>query len=142
MHVEVFYDVKAQREKVYAAYTDFEAWPKWSRRVTSVRVVGREGGTVSIESVTGSSRHPRIDVAKLALSPPLGVETVAETRLATTKRTVRFEELPGGTRVTVTQDVRVKRPWAYVFAPRGKDEAESSAREGLKSFAEYVEDLP
>jgi len=142
LHVEVSFVVKAQREKVYAAYTDFEAWPKWSRQATTVRVVGREGDTVSIESETVSGGRPRITLAKLTLSPPEGVETEGETRLIRTKRTVRFEVVPEGTKVTAVQDVRVKGLWASIFAPRGKDEAESSAREGLKSFAEYVESLP
>jgi uncharacterized protein YndB with AHSA1/START domain len=142
LHVEVSYVAKAQREKVYAAYTDFEAWPKWSRQATTVRVVRREGGTVSIESETVSGGRPRITVAKLTLSPPEGVETEGETRLTRTRRTVRFEDVPEGTKVTAALDVRVKGPWAWIFTPRGKDEAESFAREGLRSFAEYVESLP
>ena len=142
MHVEVSYVVKAQREKVYAAYTDFEAWPKWSKQATTVRVVRREGGTVSIENEIVSGGRLRITVAKLTLSPPEGVETEGETRLTKTKRAVRFEDAPEGTKVTAVLDVRVKGLWASIFAPRGKDEAESSAREGLRDFAEYVERLP
>ena len=142
MHVEVSYVVKAQREKVYAAYTDFEAWPKWSRQATAVRVVEREGSTVRVESETVSGGRPRVTVAKLALSPLEGVETEGETRLTRTRRTVRFEDVPEGTKVTAVLDVRVKRPWAAIFAPRGEDEAEASARQGLRSFAEYVEGLP
>jgi uncharacterized membrane protein len=142
LHVEVSHVVKAQREKVYAAYTDFEAWPKWSRRSTAVRVVGREGDTVNIESETMSGERPRIAMAKLKLSPPEGVETEGETRFTRTRRTVRFEDVPGGTKVTAVLDVQVKGRWASIFVPRGVDEAEPSAREGLRSFAEYVESLP
>ena len=134
--------MKARREKVYAAYTDFETWPKWSRQTTTVRVVGREGSTISIESETVSGGRLRTAVAKLTLSPPEEVETEGETRLTRTRRMVRFEDVPAGTKVTAALDVRVKGPWAWVFTPRGKDEAESSAREGLKSFTEYVESLP
>jgi uncharacterized membrane protein len=141
LHVEVSHIVNAQREKVYAAYTDFEAWPKWSRQATTVRVVGREGGTVTIESEIISDGRPRISIAKLMLSPPEWVETEGETRLTRTRRTVRFDDVPEGTKVTVVLDVRVKGSWAWIFAPRGKDEAESSAREGLRSFAEYVKSL-
>ena len=134
--------MKAQREKVYAAYTDFEAWPKWSRQTTAVREVGREGGTVSIESETASGGRPRVTVGKLTLSPLEEVETEGETRLTRTRRTVRFEAVPEGTRVTAVLDVRVKGRWALILAPRGKDEAESSARQELRYFAEYVESLP
>ena len=142
MHVEVSYVVKAPREKVYAAYTDFETWPKWSKQTTSVRVVEREGRTVSVESETLSGGRPRTTVVKLTFSPPDEVGTEGETRLTRTKRMVRFENAPDGTKVTAVLDVQVKGLWASIFAPRGKDEAESSAREGLKSFAEYVESLP
>lgn len=133
--------MKAPREKVYAAYTDFEAWPKWSRQTTNVRVVGREGGTVHIESRVPSSDRPRISLAKLTLSPPEKVETEGGTRFTKTRRTVRFEDVPQGTKVTAVLDVQVKGMWTSIFVPRGKDEAESSAREGLRSFAEYVESL-
>jgi hypothetical protein len=142
LHVEVPYVVKAQREKVYATYTDFEAWPKWSRQATVVRVVRREGTTVSIESETVSRGKPRATLAKLTLLPPEAVETETETRLTRGRRTVRFEDVPEGTKVTAVLDVRVKVPWSWLFAPRGKDQAESFALEGLRSFAEYVESLP
>ena len=134
--------MKAPREKVYAAYTDFEAWPKWSRQVTAVRVVGREGATVHIESEGVRSGTPRISAAELTLSPPDRVETEGETRFTRTRRTVRFEEVPEGTKVTALLDVQVKGRWSWVFSPRGKEEAESSAREGLVAFASYVESLP
>lgn len=141
MRAEVSYVVRAKREKVYSAYTDFGAWPKWSKSTTAARVVGREGDTVSVESTTVSGGRPRSTVAKLALSPPEGVETEGETKLTRTRRTVRFEDVPEGTKVTAVLDVRVRGLWASVFRPRGKAEAESSALEGLRSFAEYVESL-
>ncbi|MDG6953548.1 MAG: SRPBCC family protein [Nitrososphaerota archaeon] len=50
MHVEVSKVVKARREKVFAAYTDFESMPRWSKQVTAMRVVGREGSMVRMES--------------------------------------------------------------------------------------------
>jgi hypothetical protein len=59
-----------------------------------------------------------------------------------TRREVRFEKAPEGTRVTAVLDVRVKGLWASIFAPRGREEAETSAQEGLMSFARYVEGLP
>jgi uncharacterized membrane protein len=142
LHIEVSYVVKAPREKVYAAYTDFETWPKWSNQTASVRVIEREGGTVSVESETLSGGRPRITMVKLTLSPSEEVGTDGETRLTRTKRTIRFEDVREGTKVTAVMDVQVKGLWAAIFAPRGKDEAESSARQGLKSFAEYVENLP
>lgn len=142
MHVEVSHVVRAGREKVFAAYTDFVTWPKWSRQTTAVKVVGSEGATVNIESEIVSGGRPRITTAKLTLSPLEGVETESEARFTRTRRTVRFEDVPEGTKVTAVLDVWVKGRWAWIFAPRGKDEAESWALEGMKAFAEYVESLP
>jgi uncharacterized membrane protein len=142
LHVEVSYVVKAPLEKAYAAYTDFEAMPRWSRQVTAVRVVGREGAMVRIESESKSGGRTHISSARLTLSPPERVETEGETRFTKIRRTVRFEEVPEGTEVTAVLDVQVKGLWASVFAPRGREKAESSAREGLESFARYVESLP
>ena len=134
--------MKAPREKVYATYTDFESMPKWSRQVTAVKVVWREGDMVHIESEGPSGGRSHVSAAKLTLSPPDRVETEGETRFTKTRRTVRFEDAAEGTKVTATLDVRVKGAWAWVFVPREKELAESSAREGLASFAEYVESLP
>ncbi|HXW37934.1 MAG TPA: hypothetical protein VEJ36_08560, partial [Nitrososphaerales archaeon] len=65
-----------------------------------------------------------------------------ETRLTRTRRTVKFEEVSEGTRVTAMLDVDVKGRWSWVFAPKGRELAESSSKEGLAAFAQYVESLP
>lgn len=141
LHAEVSLVVRASREKVYAAYTDFESMPKWSSQVTAVRVVERKEGTARIEIEGRSGGRPRLSVEKLALSPPERVETEGETRFTRTRRTVKFAAVPDGTEVTAAMDVDVKGWWTAFFNTRGKEEAESSAREALKSFATYVEGL-
>jgi len=142
LHMEVSYLVKARRETVYAAYTDFETWPKWSREETNAKVIGREGDVVTIQSEIISRGKRRMAVAKLATSPPEQVESEGETRFTKWKRLVRFEDAPEGTKVTASLDVFVKRRWAWIFAPRLNEEARTSVLERLKSFSEYVEGLP
>lgn len=139
--MEVSHIVKAPRERVYAAYTDFGAMPKWSKGVSAVRVVQSGGGTVNLESETGSGGRRHVSVAKLVLSAPSKVETERETRFTRILRTVKFDEAPEGTMVTASLDVRVKGIWAAVLTPRGKREAIESASQGLESFAKYVEGL-
>jgi len=134
--------VKAPREKVYAAYADFEAWPKWSNQATAVRVIQRDGDTVKIESQTSSGKKSRRTVTRLLLRPLDKVEAESETRLTRIRTTVRFEDTRDGTRVTAELEVEVKGSWGWIFAPRGQDGAESFAQEKLRSFAEYVESLP
>ena len=138
--------MKALPEQVYAAYTEFEAMPKWSKRLTSVRVTKREGNTVYLESEGVSSRGKRRKAGgALRLLPPDKVESESETRFTRTKRTVAFEKVPegAGTKVTATLDVQVKGLWAIVLSTRvEKDDAESSALEELASFARFVESPP
>jgi len=132
---------KARLEKTYAAYIDFESWPRWSAQATDVKVVKREGGFVRIKSISGSREKMRVSMTNLVLTPPEKVESTNETRLTRTRRTVTFEGVSEGTRVTAILDVEVKGLWRVIFAPRGREGAESAAQEGLKSFAEYVESL-
>jgi len=132
---------KAPLEKTYAAYIDFESWPRWSVQATDVKVIKREGGFVRIKSISGSREKMRVSMTNLVLTPPEKVESTSETRLTRTRRTVTFEGVSEGTRVTAILDVEVKGLWRAIFAPRGREEAESAAQEGLKSFAEYVESL-
>ena len=142
MHVEVSILVRAPLEKTYAAYTDFESWPKWSAQATDVKVIGREGSAVRIMSVSGSHERTRISITNLVLTPPEKVESTSVKRLTRTRRTVTFEGTSDGTKVSAVLDVEVNGLWRVIFAPRGREEAESAAREGLKSFAEYAEGLP
>jgi len=134
--------VKAPLEKTYTAYTDFESWPKWSRQATEVKVIRREGNFVTIRSMSGSPERTRFSTTSLLLTPPEKVESTSEKRLTRTRRTVTFEGTSDGTKVTAVLDVEVNGLWRAIFTPKGMEEAESSAQNGLKSFAEYVESLP
>lgn len=142
MRVEVSKVVRADRAKVYSAYTDFESTPKWSKQIDSVRVLAREGNTVRIQTAKSVGGRVRLTTAQLVLTPLDRVETESQTRFTNTKRTVTFEDAPEGTKVTATLEVEVKRLWSILLAPRGRQAAESSAREGMDSFAGYVEGLP
>ncbi len=146
LHLEVSLVVKATPEKVYAAYTDFESTPRWSRRLTAVRVTKREGDTVYLQSegVTSGGRT-RTTLGVLRLKPPESVESHSESRFTRTKRAVTFERAPEGvgTKVTATLDVEVKGLWAVFLRPGvRKEAAESSAAEELASFARFVEGSP
>jgi uncharacterized membrane protein len=142
LHLEVTRFVRAPPETVYAAYTDFEAMPKWSKRLKAVKVTKREGDTVHLESEGVSSNgRPRKTEGTLRLTPPNKVQSESETRFTRSKRTVAFEAAPeAGTRVTATLDVEVKGLWGVVLRTGvKKDVAESSATEELASFATFVE---
>jgi len=142
LHVEVTILVRSPLEKTYAAYTDFESWPKWSAQTTEVKVIERNGDVAKIKSTSRPNERARVSTTNLVLTPPVKVESTSQKRLTRTRRTVKFEGAPEGTKVTAVLDVRVNGFWRVIFAPTGREEAESFAQEGLKSFASYVESLP
>jgi len=140
MHFEVSLVVGIPREKAYSAYTDFEATPKWSKDKHEVKVSRREGNTVFLK---GSSRAGGSQGAReVKLFPPERVESHGETRLTRARSVVRFDEVPGGTRITASLDVEVKGRWSWVFRTQARSEAESSAMEELESFARSIGEPP
>jgi uncharacterized membrane protein len=140
MHVEVSIVIRAALDKVYSAYTDFESMPKWSKQLTTVKVAKREGDAVYLEVGGVPDGKQRRAARKLRLLQSNRIESESETRFTRTKRTVMFDEVPEGTKVTAMLNVQVKGAWAKIFTTRGsKDEVESSALEELNAFARYVE---
>jgi uncharacterized protein YndB with AHSA1/START domain len=138
MRFEVSIAVKAAREKVYYAYTDFEAAPKWSKQASAV-AASVTGNTARLETTSAGNGRKSVRVVKLF--PPERVESAGETRFTRTSVIVRFEEVPDGTKVTATLDVRFKGRWGWVLKTPGKTDVESSALEELTSFGTYAEKL-
>jgi uncharacterized protein YndB with AHSA1/START domain len=140
MHYEACLVVKAPRGKVYSAYTDFAAAPRWSKQKDAVRISRTEGNAVYLEreGTSGGTKSMRV----MRLFPPERVESENETRFTRTKNLVRFEETAEGTRVTASLDMQVRGHWALIMKPKGKADVEPSALEELTSFARYVESLP
>lgn len=129
---------------MYAAYTDFESMPKWSKGLTAMKVTAREGDRVFLEGEELSSEgEVRRSRGVVVLVPGKSVESESESRYARTRRSVTFEDAPeGGTRVTAALDVEVKGIWRAMLKARARRrEAEESATEELDSFAEYAETL-
>lgn len=142
LHSEASQVVSAPREKAYAAYTDFEAMPKWSRQVKKVKVLKKDADAVLLQIGDPTAGRRNVVPRRLRLYPPERVESEGETRFTTTRSQVVFESVPDGTRVTASVDVKVKGLWARILTTRDKETAESSAAEELASFARYVEGLP
>jgi uncharacterized membrane protein len=142
VHFETSLAVSVPRDKAYAAFTDFESMPKWSKQVTTIRVLRRDGDLVYLEAESTSAAGLRTGRRTMRLFPPNKVESEGETRLTQAKRTVLFEEVASGTKVTATLDVRVKGFWRLFLTTPGSQTAEESVVEELASFGKYVEGLP
>lgn len=137
MHAEASILVGVPRDRAYAAYTNFEGMPKWSKKTKAVRVAKSEGNTVHLE-ITSNGRQV---ATTMKLFPPERVESEIETRFTKVRNVVSFEEAEGGAKVTASMDVTFKGRWGWVLKTQGAAEAESSAKEELSSFAGYAESL-
>jgi uncharacterized membrane protein len=142
MHCEASLVVKVPPEEAYAAYTDFESMPKWSKQISAVKILGKGEDRIRLEFQSASGASRRTTISELNLIPGEKVESEGETRFTRTKRAVSFARVPEGTKVTASLDVTMKGKWGWVLRTRGKEEAEASASTELSSFASYVESLP
>lgn len=139
MRFEASLVVRTSREKAYAAYTDFESMPKWSKRMKTVTVKRNQGGRVTIGITTASGKRASRD---LRLITPARVESDGETRFTLIKSIVKFEETAGGTMVSASLEVRFKGHWGWILKTSGKMAAEASAMDELEAFAKYAESIP
>ncbi|MDG7012475.1 MAG: SRPBCC family protein [Nitrososphaerota archaeon] len=137
MRYEASVVVKAAHEKVYSAYTDFGAAPKWSTQAKAVEV-SAAGDLVRLQTTKGNGQKI---TREMKLFPPDRVESEWDTRFTKVSSVVKFEDLSGGTRVTATLDIGFKGLWGWILRTQGKAEAEASAIQELSSFARYVEAL-
>jgi uncharacterized membrane protein len=139
LRVEISATAKVPVRAAYEAFTNFETMPLWSRSSKAVKVLERQGDTVSLQ-VT-DARSGAVGTRKLKLTPPGGVESESDTRFTHTKMLVEFTEVPEGTMIRATLDVNVRGAWSRILTTRGRDEVEPSARQELTAFVSYIEAL-
>jgi uncharacterized protein YndB with AHSA1/START domain len=113
--------LEAERERVWEAIHDSEAWPSWWRGVERVVVVepGDEDGLGQLGRYTWRSKLPYelvFDMRTTRVERPLLLEGRASGELAGTGRWRLFEH-DGVPAVTYEWDVATTRPWMNVLAP-------------------------
>jgi uncharacterized protein YndB with AHSA1/START domain len=70
--------VKAPREKVFQAWTDYEAVPKWQTLFTGVKVAKRDGNTALLELEVNMRGRKTLRTEKHLLTPPERVDVEGE----------------------------------------------------------------
>ena len=116
--------LEAERERVWEAVFDSEAWPSWWRGVKGVEVItpGEESGVGQVGSYTWRSRLPydlTFDVRTTRAERPHLLEGEASGELAGVGRWRLFEEA-GVTAVAYEWNVRTTKRWMNLFAPVGR----------------------
>lgn len=103
--------IRAPRERVYEAMTDFENWPNlFPRMVKSIRVVSRTDAEAVLEGDFVLLGRKGRGVMRVTLDPPRGyVAANSSEELGEERETLEFEESPGGTHYR----------WAVEAKPKG-----------------------
>ena len=137
MHIEQTHVVKASREQVFQAFTDYESWPKWSSFFLTV-TAKRDGNTAHLD-IEANLRGRRVKrTENYNLTPPEQARVEGQMEGLTNTSVWRFEHVPEGTRVTSAIDAQL--PWRFrVLGPLAKRQFQGLVRETLREFAKYVE---
>lgn len=138
MRVEQTQVVKAPREQVFQAWTDYDAWPRFSTLFTRVTVTERAGNTIHVSADIRVMGHKTRRTEKHVLTPPEQVLVSGETEGATNTTVWRFEPIPEGTLVTAVVEAELTG-LTRVLGPFAKRRLQSLLREWLRGLAEYVE---
>jgi hypothetical protein len=102
--------VRAPAATVYEAYADYRRWPTVFPAISGVRLVQHDGHHLVLE----------VDHIEGKVINVLTLQPGRELRLWESKRRYdasfvnRFESAPGGARVTVTGDIRLKGPVRFL----------------------------
>lgn len=109
--------IRASREKVYEAMTDFENWPNvFPEMVKSVRVVSRTSTTAVLEGDFELMGRRGRGLMNIRLRPPAGYGADnASEELGDEKETLRFEDVPEGTLYRWAVDARPKGFFNHLF---------------------------
>ena len=112
LHMEVSTTVRAPRRTVLDVYADYASWPRLFPTISGVRLVRDEGDklVLEVDHVEGKV------VNELLVRPPDTLELWEEKRHYDALFSNRFENVPGGTRLTVRGDISLKG-WARLLRP-------------------------
>jgi uncharacterized protein YndB with AHSA1/START domain len=138
MRVEHAQVVRAPREQVFEAWTDYDAWPKFSSLFTRVTVQERAGNTVHVVAEQKLMGRKFARSEKHVLTPPEQVRVEGETEAATNTTLWTFEPAPGGTRVTAVVDAELGGV-TRLLGPFAKRQVRSLLREWMQGLARYAE---
>ena len=131
--------VKAPRERVFEAWTDYEAYPKWDGKVfTRVTVTHRAGNTASLDMETRFMGMTMPRKERHVLTPPEKVEVDGSVPIAGNTTVWTFEDVPGGTLLTAVLEVQF-RGMLGILSPLARWQARSMLSNWMQAFANYVE---
>jgi uncharacterized membrane protein len=107
--VEISKIIKAPRAKVWEAISDPETMPKWDVNTKSAKVLSREGNTVIMTHITVTGGTEAEIKERWTYYPQERIETeTLEGSQVDVKGFQLYEEVPDGTKVTLSYDIGFK----------------------------------
>ena len=139
MRIEQAQLVKAPREQVFQAWTDYEAYPKWDPVLfTRVKVMERVGNYARLDAQVRFMGMRMRRTEKHVLTPPEKVEVLGDVPNATNSTLWKFEAVPEGTMLTAVIEAQFKG-LLKLLQPIAERQARSVTRQWMRAFAHYVE---
>ncbi len=132
--------IKTNREKIFNMVTDFENLPvKFPQFFKSVKVISREGNTITTEDLAVMAGREVSQTTKHILTPPEIDDVYLLSGDAKDSHIVtKYESVPEGTKVTVEGDFKLAGKLKLVgFMAKGK--IEKGIEEVMQEFAKVAE---
>ena len=131
--------IKAPRGKVWEVAANPESMLKWWPGSKSLDILSREGNTITIRG-TGTEAGREVTMTeKWTLHPPekIELEILEGPILGSAIQT--YEEVPEGTKVTWSSDIRFKGVLGKILAKLIGSRVQESAAQPLENLARYIE---
>ena len=140
MRVEQTQLVKAPREKVFGAWTDYEAWPKWQTFFINVRVLSRDESSALVDTDVNFLGRNVKRTEKHLLTPTEQIRVEEEMAGIANATLWKFKPVSEGTQVVAEAEFRLPLR-LKILGSLAKRRIQGLAREVLQGFADYVEKL-
>ena len=137
--VEVSRVIKAPRGKVWEVAADPESMLKWWPGSKSVDILSRERNTITVRG-TGTEGGREVTMTeKWTLYPPEKIEIEIFEGPILGKSIQTYEEVPEGTKVTWSSDIRFKGVLGRILGRLFWSRAKGSIGQPLEEIAKYIE---
>jgi len=136
---EVSRVIKAPRAKVWEVAANPEGMLKWWPGSKSVEILSREGNTMTVRGVGEAGGKEATITEKWTLHPQEKIEVEIFEGPILGKSVQTFEEVPEGTRVVWSSEIRFKGTLGSVMGRLFWFKIKGSIGEPLESMAKYIE---
>ena len=131
--------IKAPRAKVWEVAANPESMLEWWPGSKSVEILSREGNTMTIRGVGESGGREATMTEKWTLHPQEKIEFEFLEGPIRGTSIQRFEEVPEGTKVTWSSDIKFKGVLGGLMARLLWSKVKDSLGEPLEGLAKYIE---